>query len=101
MYELQTRRLGYRTFRIELHYSGLIGIYISVYIESLVETQNYSMFSLAFIASSFRVTEGCSFRVTEGCSFRVTEGCSFRVTEGCSFRVIEGCSGSLMTVQGH
>ena len=31
--------------------------YISLFIGCLVETRNYSIFSLAFIASSFRATE--------------------------------------------
>ena len=34
-----------------------IWINVSLFIGCLVETQNYSILSLAFIASSFRVTE--------------------------------------------
>ena len=38
-------------------YLDPIWIYISLFIGCLVETRNHSILSLAFIASSFRVTE--------------------------------------------
>ena len=40
-----------------IHYLAPIWINISLFIGCLVETRNYSILSLAFIASSFRVTE--------------------------------------------
>ena len=38
-------------------YLDTIWIYISLFIGCLVEIRNYSILSLAFVASSFRVTE--------------------------------------------
>ena len=44
--------------RYRLSYSDYIWIFVSLWIDCLVETRNYSMPSLAVVASSFKVTDG-------------------------------------------
>ena len=56
-FEISGNILSNQNFVYVFHYLEPIWIDISLFIGSLVETRNYSMLSLAFIACSFRVTE--------------------------------------------